>query len=411
MNITENVREGIKSIKANTLRTVLTAGIISIGIMSLVGILTAIDGIQNSINSSFSNLGANTFDIEDKRNRGVEDGKKAKVYSPVKYHELLMFKEKYQGEGIVSIYTVITGSAEIKRGSKVTNPNQLVRGGDENYLTVDGYDVELGRPFSSEESVNGSYVALVGNDIIEDLFDKNEDPINQKITVLGAKFRIIGKLKEEGGATGNSNIDRTVIIPMETARIIAADRNYGFEAAVAITDPAKMEKAMGQATQLMRAIRGDRPGEENSFEISMSQSLADRLGEITGYLRIGGFAIGFITLIGASIGLMNIMLVSVTERTREIGVRKALGATPAKIRQQFLIEAVVICQMGGIGGIVFGIIIGNLVSGLIGGSGLIIPWGWILFGVIVGMIVGLASGVIPAIKAAKLDPIEALRFE
>lgn len=411
MNVTENVREGIKSIKANKLRTVLTAGIISIGIMSLVGILTAIDGIQNSINSSFSNLGANTFDIEDLDNRGMVDGKRAKVYPPVKYHELLTFKNKYEGEGVVSIYTVITGSAEIKRGSRVTNPNQLVRGGDENYLVVDGYDVELGRPFSSEESVNGSYVALVGSDIINDLFDKNEDPINQKITVLGAKFRIIGKLKEEGGASGNSNIDRTVIIPMETARIIAADRNYGFEAAVAVTDPTKMEKAMGEATELMRAIRGDRPGEENSFDISMSQSLADRLGTITGYLRIGGFAIGFITLIGASIGLMNIMLVSVTERTREIGVRKALGATPAKIRQQFLIEAVVICQMGGIGGIVFGIIIGNLVSGLIGGTGLIIPWGWILFGVIVGMIVGLASGVIPAIKAAKLDPIEALRFE
>ena len=411
MDIIENVKEGIKSIKANKLRTFLTAMIIAIGIMSLVGILTAIDGIQNSINNSFSNLGANTFDIEDKRDRGTVDGKKAKVYPPVKYHELLQFKEKYTGPGVVSIYTVITGSAEIKRGSRVTNPNQLVRGGDENYLVVDGYDVELGRPFSESESVNGAYVALVGSDIIDDLFDDGEDPINTKITVLGSKFRIIGKLKEQGGATGNSNIDRTVIIPMETARIIAADRNYGYEAAVAITDPLQMEGAMGEATQLMRAIRGDGPGEEESFEISMSQSLADRLGEITGYLRIGGFAIGFITLIGASIGLMNIMLVSVTERTREIGVRKALGATPVKIRQQFLIEAIVICQMGGVGGIVFGIIIGNVVSSFIGSGGLIIPWGWILFGVIVGMVVGLLSGVIPAYKASKLDPIESLRFE
>jgi putative ABC transport system permease protein len=180
---------------------------------------------------------------------------------------------------------------------------------------------------------------------------------------------------------------------------------------VAIADPTEMEGAMGEATQLMRAIRGDRPGEEESFDISRSQSLADRLGQITIYLQIGGFAIGFITLIGASIGLMNIMLVSVTERTREIGVRKALGATPLKIRQQFLIEAIVICQMGGIGGIVFGIIIGNLVAGFIGPGGLIIPWGWILFGVIVSMIVGLLSGVIPAYKASKLDPIESLRFE
>jgi putative ABC transport system permease protein len=293
----------------------------------------------------------------------------------------------------------------------VTNPNQLVRGGDENYLVVDGYDVEIGRPFSESEGVNGGYVALVGSDIIDDLFDDGEDPINAKISVLGSKFRIIGKLKEQGGATGNSNIDRTVIIPMETARVMASNRSLNYEAAVAISDPLEMDGAIGEATQLMRAIRGDRPGEEESFDISMSQSLADRLGDITSYLRIGGFAIGFITLIGASIGLMNIMLVSVTERTREIGVRKALGATPVKIRQQFLIEAVVICQMGGIGGIIFGIIIGNAVSSLIGAGGLIIPWGWILFGVIVGMVVGLLSGVIPAYKASKLDPIESLRFE
>jgi len=411
MNITENIKEGIKSIKSNKLRTFLTAAIIAIGITSLVGILTAIDGIQASINNSFSNLGANTFDIEDKDTRGTRGGKKAKVFPPIKYHELLMFKNKYEGEGTVSIYTVITGSAEIKKGSKVTNPNQIVRGGDENYLIVDGYDVEKGRPFSASESVNGAYVALVGSDIANELFDENEDPINQKISVLGSKFRVIGKLKEQGGASGNSNIDRTVIIPIQTARIIAPERNFGYEVAVAVQDPDKMEEAMAEATQVMRAIRKDRPGEENSFDIEMSQSLAEQLGEMTGYLQIGGFAIGFITLIGASIGLMNIMLVSVTERTREIGVRKALGATPVKIRQQFLIEALVICQMGGIGGIVLGILIGNLVAGFIGSGGFIIPWLWILFGFGVGMFVGLASGVIPAFKASKLDPIESLRFE
>lgn len=411
MDLRENIKEGIKSIKANKLRTVLTAAIIAIGIMSLVGILTAISGIQSSISSSFSNLGANTFDIESKFNRGTEDGKKAKVFPPVRYHELLQFKNKYEGEGVTSIYTVVTGAAEIKRGSKVTNPNQLVRGGDENYLVVDGYDVELGRPFSESESLNGAYVCLVGNDIIDDLFEDGESPINEKITVLGNKFRIIGKLKEQGGASGNSNIDRTVIIPMETARIVAPERNFGYEAAVAISDPEKMEEAMAEATQIMRAVRGDRPGEEDSFEVRMSTSAVEQLTEITGYLQIGGFVIGFITLIGASIGLMNIMLVSVTERTREIGVRKALGATPVKIRQQFLIEALVICQMGGIGGIVFGIIIGNLVAGLIGSGGFIIPWVWIIFGIVVGMIVGLGSGVIPAYKASKLDPIESLRFE
>ncbi len=160
----------------------------------------------------------------------------------------------------------------------------------------------------------------------------------------------------------------------------------------------------------MRAIRQDPVKQENSFEIKINKSLAEKLGEITGYLRIGGFTIGFITLLGASIGLMNIMLVSVTERTREIGIRKALGATPQMIRQQFLIEAIVICQMGGMIGIILGLGIGNLTSLFIDGA-FVIPWLWILFGVTIGMVVGLLSGYLPARKAAKLDPIESLRFE
>lgn len=410
MDIKENVFEGVKSIKANKLRTFLTAAIIAIGITSLVGILTAIDGIQNSISSSFSNLGSNTFDIEDYRRRGDVNGKKAKRYPRITYAQQLKFKEKYSGPGIITIYTVITGQAEVKYGSKVTNPNQTVRGGDENYLTVDGYDVKEGRPFAAAESQNGAYVALVGDQVVDALFDDNESPIGKKITLLGAKFRIVGTLQEQGGASA-SNIDRTIIIPIQTARIVAPERNFGYEVSVAVPDPLQMESATEIARGLMRIIRQDRLGKEDSFQLTVSKSLAERLGEITGYLRVGGFTIGFVTLIGASIGLMNIMLVSVTERTREIGVRKALGATPLKIRQQFLIEAILICQMGGFGGIVLGILIGNLTSSLIGAGGFIIPWVWIIFGVSIGMIVGLISGVLPAYKASKLDPINALRFE
>lgn len=411
MNIKENVKEGIKSIKVHKLRTFLTAAIIAIGIMSLVGILTAIEGIQSSINSSFSNLGANTFDVQSKRaNRGLVDGKQAKIFPPLTYQDLVTFKEKYEGPGVVSIYTVLTGNAEIKYGSKVTNPNQLVRGGDENYLLVDGYDIAKGRSFSPIESLNGAYVVLVGNDVVEDLFEENEEPLGKKINIMGNKFRIVGLLKEEGGASGTSNIDRTVIVPMEIARSLAGERGLRAELAVALKDQSKMEKATSRATGLMRAIRKDRPGEENSFDVLESKSLAERLETMTGYLKAGGIAIGIITLLGASIGLMNIMLVSVTERTREIGVRKALGATPTMIRQQFLIEALVICQMGGIIGILLGIIIGNLTSWAIG-TGFVIPWLWISAGFIVGMIVGLLSGVIPAVRASRLDPIASLRFE
>jgi len=412
MNIKENISEGIKSIKANKLRTFLTAAIISIGITSLVGILTAIDGIQNSIDNSFSSLGANTFDIESKRsNRGSSQGVKAKVFPPIKYEEFARFKEAYDGPGVVSINTVVSFNTEAKYRSKVTNPNMMVRGGDENFMVADGYDVGIGRSFSMSEIINGAYVCVIGNQVKNALFDKNESPIGKKISVLGAKFKVIGTLEEQGGVGGNSGVDRRIVVPLVTARIIGADRNFGYEATIAFTDTRSIDEASGIATGLMRSIRKDPLGEEDSFEIVINKSFAERIGEITGYLRIGGFTIGFVTLLGASIGLMNIMMVSVTERTREIGVRKALGATPLKIRQQFLIESIVICQMGGIGGILLGMAIGNITSTLIFKTGFIVPWLWMIVAVVIGIAVGLISGYIPAYKASKLDPIDSLRFE
>ncbi|MFY0600546.1 MAG: ABC transporter permease [Cyclobacteriaceae bacterium] len=411
MNLRENVKEGLNSIKTNTLRTILTAAIIAIGIMSLVGILTAIDGIQSSINNSLSNLGSNTFDIESVRgDRGARDGKAAQQFPPLTYEHLVTFKEKFNGPALISVNAAVSWNSEVKHGSKVTNPNCRIQGGDYDYLLVDGYDIVKGRSFSRTETENGADVVIIGSEVKSSLFEENEDPINKSISFRGAKFKVIGLLGTQGGAGGDGSVDRMCLIPTLTARKLAAGNRLNYEATVSVSDPSKMDQVVGASTGLMRAIRRDPVKQENSFEIKMNKSLVETLGEVTGYLRIGGFAIGFITLIGASIGLMNIMLVSVTERTREIGVRKALGATPLKIRQQFLIEAIVICQIGGIAGIIFGITIGNLTSVLIEGD-FVIPWLWMIFGVAVGMFVGLVSGYLPAYKASKLDPIESLRFE
>ena len=411
MNILENIREGLNSIKGNKLRTILTASVIAIGISSLVGILTAIDAMKESVEDSFSNLGSKKFTIIDKRVRGSSGGKKSKIFTKIKFEELQKFKNKFEKSEMVSLSSVLSGNAEVKRDSKVTNPNVMIRGTDDNFLAIDGYDISEGRNFSSNEIQSGSLVAIITSDIKTLLFDDNESPIGEKINFLGVSCRVIGTLKSKGSASSRGNFDRRVIVPLNVARVIGSERNLRFQATLAMDEFYEADESIGLAIGLMRSVRGDRPIDENSFEIRANQSISEELDEISGYLKLGGFTIGFITLLGASIGLMNIMLVSVTERTREIGLRKSLGATPNKIRQQFLIEAIVICQMGGFGGIVMGIGIGNLIAQIIGSNSFLIPWVWVFLGVITSVIVGLISGYIPAHKASRLDPIESLRFE
>jgi putative ABC transport system permease protein len=230
------------------------------------------------------------------------------------------------------------------------------------------------------------------------------------VTFSGAQFRVIGVLKEKGQLSDN-NYDNMVFVPIIKGNQMAKGRGLDYELTVGIGDPTQMEYAMGEATGVMRSIRRDRPGLPDSFELEKSETLAQELESITNGLRFGGFGIGFITLLGASIALMNIMLVSVTERTREIGVRKALGATPKRIRQQFLIEAIVVCLLGGIAGVIMGIAIGNGMSSLMGIKIFVMPWMWLFVGLMVCVFVGVLAGLYPAAKASRLDPIESLRFE
>ncbi|HTF18049.1 MAG TPA: ABC transporter permease [Chryseolinea sp.] len=411
MNLLENIREGLRSVRANLLRSVLTALIVAIGITSLVGILTAIDGIEASVNESLQSLGVNTFDIRSRMNRGQNrGGVTEKVYPPMKMNEAFRFIDQFKVPATISLSALITQIAEVKRLSKKTNPNVYVEGINEDYMAIKGLEVEKGRNFSQVESQYGSQVAVIGYKVFTTLYNETENPVGTEVTFSGAQFRVIGVLKEKGQLS-DDNYDNMVFVPIIKGNQMAKGRGLEYELTVGIGDPTQMEYAMGEATGVMRSIRRDRPGLPNSFELEKSETLAQELESITGGLRFGGFGIGFITLLGASIALMNIMLVSVTERTREIGVRKALGATPKRIRQQFLIEAIVVCLLGGIAGVILGTAIGNGMSRLMNIKIFVMPWMWMFIGLLVCVFVGVIAGSYPASKASKLDPIESLRFE
>lgn len=408
MNYRENVAVALQSISANRLRTSLTSLIIAIGIMALVGILTAIGGIKQYTTDAFSSMGANSFTIKN-REGGIRFGsERGKAYPAIRYEEAVHFKHDFAVPAILSVSTTASNAATAKYNDKKTNPNIGVTGGDENYLTTAGYKLAAGRNFSPTELQDGANVVIIGDEIKTKLF-KSEDPIG-KIMSLGAnKYRVIGLTASKGASSGFGG-DKVCIVPLFKAKQINSSSSPSFTISVMVNEAAAIDATIGEATSLMRSIRRLPIGREDNFEITRSDSIQQQLsGQLAG-ITAAGLAVGLITLIGASIGLMNIMLVSVTERTREIGIRKAIGATPAVIRKQFLIESVVICLIGGAGGIILGMAAGNLIAVQISGT-FIVPYAWLVFAIVLCTCIGLISGFYPASKASKLDPVEALRYE
>lgn len=413
MDALENIRLALRSIRSNLLRASLTLLIIAFGIMALVGILTAIDSAIYSLNDSFSSLGANTFNVEPRGTSisGRRGGRSFKRGEPFTYRQALEFKERFDFPGVrTSLSLVCTGRATLSYKDEETNPNVRMIGVDENYLRAKGTDLEMGRNITQREALNGNNVTLIGADVVEMLFDgNNEQAMNSLINAGNIKLKVIGILQSKG-ASMNQSEDRQLLIPLQTAKRYFGTARTNYDIITAVSEADQIDNAIASATGLLRNIRKRKASQENDFEITKSDGLIDVIKENTLYLRLAAVMIGLITLLGAAIGLMNIMLVSVTERTREIGINKAIGATRRSIMTQFLTEAVIISLLGGIIGILLGVLVGNVVSYFMGGS-FVFPWLWITVAVVTCTFVGLISGLYPALKAARLDPIESLRYE
>jgi len=407
----ENVRIALKSIRTNLLRTILTIFIIAFGIMALVGILTAIDSIKSSLTESFSLMGANTFTIES-RSMHVQIGDRSyrrKNHEFISYKQAEEFKKRFKMPARVSVWTYASGMAIVKYQSYKSNPNTSVIGGDEDYIYTAGYEIDKGRNFSSSEVANNANLVIIGKDVATNAFARNQDPLNRFISVGNGRYRVIGVLKSRGQSSG-MGADLTCIIPYTNVRQYFSRPQMRYSINVRPESPELLDISVSEAEGTFRLVRNLDARDDSDFNITKSDQLAQMLIENMKFVTMAATFIGLITLMGAVIGLMNIMLVSVTERTKEIGTRKALGAKSVMIKRQFLYEAIVIGQLGAVVGILLGIIIGNGVSLAIGSS-FIIPWKWILLGIGLCFGVGIVSGYFPAVKAARLDPIQALRHE
>ncbi|ESU19637.1 ABC transporter efflux protein [Flavobacterium cauense R2A-7] len=407
----ENTKIALGAIRSQLLRTILTVMIIAIGITALVGILTVVSALENTIMKDFASMGANTFSISqyDFSERVNRNNAEQKINPIISYPQAKAFQEKYTFPfTTTSLSFTATTTAEVKYEAKKTDPEITVVGVDENFLPNKGLEATKGRNFTGFDVSNNNYVCVLGSDFEKGLF-KDVNPIDKTISIRGAKFKVIGVLKEKGSTFGN-NQDLRVLIPIQIARSIFSAPNINYDINVMISRKETLGQASDNATITMRKIRKLSPVQENNFGVERSDDLIQRLLSNTEVLRISAWVIGIITVFGSSIALMNIMLVSVTERTREIGVRKSLGAKRSTIAWQFFTETLVIGQMGGIVGIILGILIGFGIAKAIEFT-FVIPWMAIMAAFITTFIVAIVSGLYPAIKASKLDPIEALRHE
>ncbi len=410
MQLLFNITLSFRAIRNNRVRSVLTIAIIGLGIMALVGILTAIEVMKESIYSNFSSMGANTLQINSDVMRRKMRKKGIYINNNITYDEARMFKDRFHFPG-TTVSLTVRGSdvSTVHYRSEKTNPNVNVNGVDESHLQVTDTKLTEGRNFSVAEINSGSYVCLLGSKVADKLFkNKLAAGINQVISVGDVKYRVIGIMEAKGGSM-MGDADNVVLVPLNTARSIYGGAK-SYLISVYVSNVQQKDLAAEEAEGLFRAVRRLPLGVQSNFTITQNSDMVSMVLDSIKYVRWAAIVIGIITLLGSVIGLMNIMLVSVAERTREIGVSKALGARSSTIKRQFLTESVMISLMGGAVGVVLGMLAGNTVS-LVFHTGFVVPWLWITVGVSLCAFVGVISGIYPAIKASRLDPIVALRYE
>jgi putative ABC transport system permease protein len=416
-----------RNVRSNKLRTSITVAIIAFGIMALIGIITAIQAMNQSLKESFSFMGANSFSIRykesnvrmggggnndefQKAKKGAKKEKKSNLGKPIRMEEAKNFKAAFSFPGALStVYRRGPNGQEIHYLEKKTNPNIVIMGGDENYLIINGYTLILGRNLNNLDIESGRNVCILGSNVASKLFgDKPEKCIEKIVRVGSVPYRVIGLLKEKGSSAMLRQDD--VVITSFTNLRRFANGSPSYMIGVMVQNVNELSVADGEAISVFRSVRKLEPVDEENFVIEKSDKFAEMfigfLSSITG----SAGAIGLITLIGAAIGLMNIMLVAVNERTKEVGLIKAIGGKSRNVRQQFLFESVIISMLGALFGIFLGVLVGNLFS-MILKTGFVIPWFWVILGIVICSVVGLAAGIYPAMKAARLNPIEALRYE